>query len=186
VPLRVLRSRTLVGGKLATLLLGMAAWGMGLTVAEYAHWVLGYSPQQFGAGTMAMTAMTIVGSYAAQLLVSRIGARTVAVPPWSWSARHPCCWRGGRPTATYVGDILPGLLVFGPGLGGGCVAASVAALGCVAEREAGLASATNTAAFQVGGAFGAATVSTVAASRAVGPVESIGRARCRGRRRSER
>jgi len=87
---------------------------------------------------------------------------------------------------TYVGDILPGLLVFGPGLGGGCVAASVAALGCVAEREAGLASATNTAAFQVGGAFGAATVSTVAASRAVGPVESIGRARCRGRRRSER
>ncbi len=70
---------------------------------------------------------------------------------------------------TYVGDILPGLLVFGPGLGGGCVAASVAALGCVAEREAGLASATNTAAFQVGGAFGAAIVSTVAASRAVGP-----------------
>ncbi len=88
VPLRVLRSRTLVGGNLATLLFGMAAWGMSLTVAEYAQRVLGYSPLQFGAGTVAMTAMTVVGSYAAQRLVSSVGAGAVAAGAMALVVAH--------------------------------------------------------------------------------------------------
>jgi MFS family permease len=169
VPLRMLRSRTLVGGNLATLLLGMAAWGMGLTVAEYAQRVLGYSPLQFGAGTIAMTAMTIAGSYAAQRMVSRVGAWPVAAAAMVLVGAGTLLLARAPVHGTYAGDILPGLLVFGPGLGGGSVAATVAALGGVSEREAGLASATSTAAFQVGGALGAAIVATVASSRAVGP-----------------
>jgi hypothetical protein len=51
-----------------------------------------------------------------------------------------------------LGDILFGLLIFGPGLGATYVAASIATLAGVAEREAGLASALNNAAFQIGGA----------------------------------
>jgi predicted MFS family arabinose efflux permease len=142
---------------------------MSLTVAEYAQRVLGYSPLQFGAGTIAMTATTIVGSYAAQRLVSRMGAWPIAAAAMVLVGAGTVLLARVSAHGMYVTDILPGLLVFGPGLGGGCVAASVAALGGVAEREAGLASATNTAAFQVGGAFGAAIVTTVAASRALGP-----------------
>ena len=47
---------------------------------------------------------------------------------------------------TYFGDIFFGLLIFGLGVGGP-VAASIAALTSVAERESGLASGINTAAF---------------------------------------
>jgi fucose permease len=68
----------------------------------------------------------------------------------------------------YLGDIFFGLLIFGPGLGATYVAASVATLTGVAERESGLASALNTAAFQIGGALGSAIVTTVAVSQADG------------------
>jgi hypothetical protein len=69
---------------------------------------------------------------------------------------------------TYFGDIFFGLLVFGPGLGAGYVAGSVASLAGVAESEAGLASGLNNSSFQIGGAIGVAIVSTVARSEAGG------------------
>jgi predicted MFS family arabinose efflux permease len=68
------------------------------------------------------------------------------------------------PDGSYFGDIFLGLLLFGPGLGSTYVAASVATLAGVAEREAGLASGLNNAAFQIGGALGSAIVTTVALS----------------------
>jgi MFS family permease len=70
---------------------------------------------------------------------------------------------------SYFGDIFFGLLIFGPGLGAGTVAASSAALTGVTERESGLASGFNTAAFQIGGAFGVAIVSTVIVSHIASP-----------------
>jgi hypothetical protein len=71
-------------------------------------------------------------------------------------------------TASYPSDLFVGLFVFGAGLGA-CSVAGVAALSGVAQRDAGLASGLNTAAFQIGGAFGIAVVSSVVLSRTVGP-----------------
>jgi MFS family permease len=70
---------------------------------------------------------------------------------------------------SYWGDIFLGLLIFGPGLGATYVAASVATLAGVAQQESGLASALNNAAFQIGGALGAAVATSVAVSNASGP-----------------
>ena len=69
----------------------------------------------------------------------------------------------------YWSDIFPGLLVFGPGLGSAYVAASIATLAGVAERESGLASALSNAAFQIGGALGTAVMTTIAVTAAAGP-----------------
>jgi dipeptide/tripeptide permease len=69
---------------------------------------------------------------------------------------------------SYLGDIFFGLLVFGPGLGAGYVAASIASLGGVPESEAGLASGLNNSSFQIGGAVGVAILSSVAVSEANG------------------
>ncbi len=75
----------------------------------------------------------------------------------------------------FVRDLLPGLLLFGPGLGACAVAGAIAALTGVGERESGVASGINTAAFQVGGAFGVAVVTSVAvSSTSVGePLEAL-------------
>src|SRR5918999_1428536 len=51
VPLRLLRSRTLVGANLVMLVFGTVAFGMPFVLTLYAQEVLGYSALEFGAGT---------------------------------------------------------------------------------------------------------------------------------------
>ena len=168
VPLRIFRSRALVGGNLSLAALGMTAWGMSLTLSLYAQQVLGYSAFKFGLSTAVMTAMTLVGSIGGQSIVTRIGFRTVAAAGLALTAAGCLLLTQVSVNGSYVGDIFFGLLVFGPGLGATYVAASVATLAGVAERESGLASALNNAAFQIGGALGSAVVTTVAISQAGG------------------
>jgi EmrB/QacA subfamily drug resistance transporter len=169
VPLRIFRSRTLVGGNLTLLALGMAAWGMSLTLSLYAQQVLGYSAVEFGLGTAVMTAGTVIGSMTGQVVVTRVGPGVVASIGLVLVGAGLLVLTQISVNGTYFDDIFFGLLVFGPGLGATFVAASVATLAGVAERESGLASGLNTAAFQLGGALGSAIVTTVAVSQAVGP-----------------
>jgi predicted MFS family arabinose efflux permease len=69
---------------------------------------------------------------------------------------------------SYLGDVFFALVALGPGVGAAFVAGSIASLTGVAERDAGLASGLNNAAFQIGGAVGTAILSTVAVSHAHG------------------
>jgi EmrB/QacA subfamily drug resistance transporter len=169
VPLRIFASRTLVGGNLVLLALGMVAWGMSLTLSLYAQQVLGYSAIEFGLGTAVMTVGAAVGSNVGQGIVTRIGPRPVAVVGLLLTGAGCTLLTQVSVDGSYLGDVFLGLLIFGPGLGATYVAASVATLTGVAERESGLASALNTAAFQIGGALGSAIVTTVAISQADGP-----------------
>jgi EmrB/QacA subfamily drug resistance transporter len=164
VPLRIFGSRNLVGGNLVLGVLGMVAFGMSLIVSLYAQQVLGYSAVEFGLGTAVMTVGAVLGSTAGQAIVTRVGFRAVAAVGLVLTAVGCVLLTRVSADGSYLGDIFPGLLVFGPGLGATYVAASVATLAGVAEPEAGLASALNNAAFQIGGAFGTAVVTTVAVS----------------------
>jgi MFS family permease len=73
VPLRIFRSRTLVGGNLVLLTAGAALDGMLIIVTLYAQEVLGYSTVQFGLGVAVLTVMSVVGAVSGQALVGRIG-----------------------------------------------------------------------------------------------------------------
>ena len=77
VPLRIFRSRSLVGGNVVLLTAGMCIEGMLLIVTLYAQEVLGYSTIQFGLMTAVMTVMSVIGAYSAQATVSKIGTRPV-------------------------------------------------------------------------------------------------------------
>jgi predicted MFS family arabinose efflux permease len=168
VPLRIFRSRTLVAGNLVMLLAAVIAWGMSLTVSLYAQEVLGLSALQFGLGTAVMTAMTLVGSYVAQGLVTRVGPRPVAAASMGLLGVGSLLLAQVSADGSYFGDLFLGLLIFGPGLGAGTVAGAIAALSGVREDDAGVASGTNTAAFQIGGALGTAVAVSVAAAHTSG------------------
>jgi MFS family permease len=169
VPLRIFRARTLVGGNLVLAALGIAAFGLSLIVSLYAQQVLGYSALEFGLGTAMMTVGAVVGSTVGQAIVTRVGSLAVAGVGFVLTGAGCVLLTRVSAEGSYVGDIFFGLLIFGPGLGATYVAASVATLAGVAERESGLASALNNAAFQIGGALGTAIVTTVAVSEAAGP-----------------
>src|SRR5215211_6760463 len=75
VPLRIFRSRTLVGGNLVLLTAGAAVDGMLIIVTLYAQEVLGYSTVQFGLMVSVMTVMSVAGAVSGQAAVTRVGSR---------------------------------------------------------------------------------------------------------------
>jgi EmrB/QacA subfamily drug resistance transporter len=164
VPLRILRSRTLVGANLVMLLFGTVAFGMPFVLTLYAQQVLGYSPLEFGAGTAVVAVMAAVGSIVGQAAVLKLGFRAVAATGMTLMGAGSLLLTQVSVGGSYFGDIFIGLLVFGPGIGLAFVTATVAALAGVAERESGLASGLSNTAFQIGQALGVAIASTVAVS----------------------
>jgi EmrB/QacA subfamily drug resistance transporter len=165
VPLRVLRSRTLVGANLVMLLFGTVAFGMPFILTLYAQQVLGYSALEFGAGTAVLAVAAAASSIVAQAAVLKVGFRTVAATGMALIGAGSLLLMQASVGGSYFGDIFFGLLVFGAGIGPAFVTASIAALAGVAEREAGLASGLSNTAFSIGQALGVAIASTVAVSR---------------------
>ena len=165
VPLRLLRSRTLVGANLVMLLFGTVAFGMPFILTLYAQQVLGYSAVEFGLGTAVFAVMAAVGSIVGQAIVLRVGFRAVAAAGMALMGAGSLLLTQASVGGSYFGDIFFGLLVYGPGIGLAFVTATVAALAGVAESESGLASGLSNTAFQIGAALGVAIVSTVAVSR---------------------
>jgi EmrB/QacA subfamily drug resistance transporter len=165
VPLRLLRSRTLVGANLVMVLFGTAAYGVPFILTLYAQQVLGYSAVEFGLGTAVLAVMVAVGSIVGQGLVLRVGFRAVGAAGMALTGAGSLLLTQVSVGGSYLGDIFFGLLVGGTGFGLVFVTATVAALAGVAEREAGLASGLSNTALQIGGALGVAVVTTVAVSR---------------------
>jgi EmrB/QacA subfamily drug resistance transporter len=164
VPLAILRSRTLVGGNLVLLAVGMLAFGVPFVLTQYAQEVLGYSPVEFGLSFTVVPVGAIAGSIAGQVLVGRIGYRGVVCAGLVLMGAASVLLTQVSVDGSYVGDLLPALLLLGPGIGAVFVAGSIATLAGVSEEESGLASGLNNTSFQFGAAVGVAVLSTVAVS----------------------
>jgi EmrB/QacA subfamily drug resistance transporter len=165
VPLRVLRSRTLVGANLVMLLVGAVAVGMPFVLTLYGQQVLGYSAIEFGVGSVVLAVGAAVGAIAAQGAVLKVGVRPLAATGMALMGTGSLLLTQVSVGGSYFADIFLGLLVFGPGVGLAFVPATVGAIGGVAEHESGLASGLSNTALQIGGALGVAIVTTVAVSR---------------------
>jgi MFS family permease len=165
VPLRIFRSRTIVGANAVMLVFGMLPYGLGFVLTLYAQQVLGYSAVKFGLTSLVFPAMAAVGSILGQSLVLRAGFRPVAAAGMALMGAGALLLTQVSAGGSYFGDIFFGLLVFGPGVGLAFVTASIAALAGVPERESGVASGLSNTNFQIGAALGVAIVTTVAVSR---------------------
>jgi hypothetical protein len=130
--------------------------------------VLDYSPVEFGLGSVVMPVTAAIGSATGQAIATKGGVRPIVVVSMVLTGLGCLLLTQVSVDGSYLGDIFFGLLIFGPGLGAGYVAASIASLAGVAETEAGLASGLNNTSFQIGGAVGVAILSSVAISQADG------------------
>jgi EmrB/QacA subfamily drug resistance transporter len=166
VRLGIFRSPVLAGGNLLIVTMGMTVDAVLFTLTLYTQEVLHYSAVGFGLMMAAMTAVSVVGSYAGQALVTGVGVQRVAVVGTALVGVGCLLLTRISVHASFLADLLPALVVFGLGLGGAFVAANVAALSGVAEQESGVASGVANTSFHIGGALGVAVASTVAASNA--------------------
>jgi EmrB/QacA subfamily drug resistance transporter len=165
VPLRIVRSRTLVGANAVMVLIGAVAVGMPFVLTLYAQQVLGYSAVEFGLGSVVLAVAVTAGAIVAQGAVLKIGIRPVAATGLALMGAGSLLLTQVSVGGSYFGDLFLGLLVCGPGIGLAFVAATVAALAGAAEDESGLASGLSNTALQIGGALGVAIATTVAVSR---------------------
>jgi EmrB/QacA subfamily drug resistance transporter len=165
VPLRIFRSRTLVGGNLVLLSAGATLDGMLIIVTLYAQEVLGYSTVQFGLGVAVLTVMSVVGAVGGQALVTRTGLRPVALTGMILIGIGCLYLAQVSVDGSYIADLFLGLLVFGLGLGATFVASQIAGLSGVAEQESGLAAGLVDSSFNIGSALGIAVLSSVAVAR---------------------
>ena len=165
VPLRILRSRTLVGANAVMLVFSMAAFGMPFILTLYAQQVLGYSAVRFGLSSIPLPLGAVVGSLVGQAIVLRVGFRPVAAAGLTLIGASALLLTQISTDGSYFDDIFFALLIVGPGIGLTFVTASIGALAGIAEHESGLASGLSNTAFQIGAAVGVAMVSTVAVSR---------------------
>jgi EmrB/QacA subfamily drug resistance transporter len=165
LPLRLLRSRTLVGANAVMFLVAAVAVGMPFVLTLYAQQVLGYSAVTFGVGSVVLAVAVAVGAIVGQAAVLKLGFRAVAATGLALMGAGSLLLTQVSVSGSYFGDIFFGLLVCGPGIGLAFVTATVAALAGVAEHESGLASGLSNTALQIGGALGVAILTTVAVSR---------------------
>ena len=166
VPLRIFRSRTLVGGNLVVLVAGIAVDGMLILVTLYAQQVLGFSALQFGLAVAVMTVASAGSVAVGQHLVTRAGSGPVALGGMVVLGAALLLLSGVSADGTFAGDLLAGLLVFGLGMGAAFVSSQIAALAGVAPAEAGLASGLEETSFTIGSTLGVAALTAVAVARA--------------------
>jgi MFS family permease len=138
---------------------------MFLSLTLYMQQVLGFSAMKTGLAYLAVALSAIVWSTVAAQLVTRIGVKRVLVVGMAGLAGGLAYFTQISVSGSYVGDLLPGFLLIGFGLGFSFVPISIAALAGIEPAEAGLASGLINTSQQIGGALGIAALSTIATSR---------------------
>jgi EmrB/QacA subfamily drug resistance transporter len=165
IDLNIFRRRTLTGANVIALLLGTMLFGMFFLLTLYQQDVLGYSPLQTGVHNLAIALTVIAASAVSQALVMRVGVKPVLTTGLVLLGGGLAYYPQISPDGSYVTDLLPGFLLTGTGLGFSFVPISIAALGGVTNREAGLASGLITTSQQIGGGIGLAILSSVSTTR---------------------
>src|SRR6476646_5923405 len=161
----IIRTKTVAGANVGGLILGTATFSLFLMLTLYMQQVLGYSPMKTGVAYLAVAGSAILWSGVAAQLVNRVGVKPVLVTGMGALTAGLVYFTQVSVHGTYLGDLLPGFLLAGVGLGFSVVPISIAALAGVSPAEAGLASGLFNTTQQIGGALGIAVLSTIATSR---------------------
>jgi MFS family permease len=140
-------------------------FAMFLMLTLYMQQVLGYSAMKTGVAYLAVAGTAILWSAVAAQLVTRVGVKPVLVAGMTALTAGLVYFTQVSVGGSYLGDLLPGFLLVGFGIGFSFVPISIAALAGVQSAEAGLASGLINTSQQIGGALGIAALSTIASSR---------------------
>lgn len=150
VPLSMFGHPVFSAANLVTLMVYAALGGTFFLFVLQLQVVAGYSPLQAGAASLPITLLMLVLSPYAGALGERIGPRLpMTVGPLVGAAGLLLMLRIG-PDATYVGDVLPGVVVFGLGLSAMVAPLTTAVLSAAPVAQAGVASGINNAIARTG------------------------------------
>jgi EmrB/QacA subfamily drug resistance transporter len=164
LPLRILANRNRGGAYLASFFIGVGLFAIFLFLSYFFQGVLGYSPLESGLLFLPLTAGIIVSAGITSRLLPITGPRFITGGGFALTIVGLLLLQRMSENSTYVGDILPSMILVGLGIGFVFVPLSATALFGVGDADAGVASAVLNAAQQVGGSVGVAFLNTIATS----------------------
>jgi EmrB/QacA subfamily drug resistance transporter len=176
LPLGIFRLRSLTGANVVGFLLGASIFAMFFFLSLYMLQVLQYSALGVGLRYLLFAITIIVAAGASQALVTRFGVRPILALGMVLLGIGLLYFTQIDVGGSYGGDLVPGFIIAGVGLGFAFVPVSIAALQGVGPNLAGAASGLINTSQQVGGAVGIAILSTVANSVTNGQVEDAAEA----------
>jgi EmrB/QacA subfamily drug resistance transporter len=177
VRLDIFRTRSLTAANTVMLAVGGGMFAIFFFATLYVQEILHLSPVQAGLGFLPLTAGIILASGIAQQIIGpRVSVIPVALAGMTIAALGLILLARVSADGSYLGDVLPGILVMGFGLGLTFVPLTLIGTTNVTADDAGLASGLFNTSQQVGGALGLAILSTIAANRTADRLTGLGHA----------
>jgi EmrB/QacA subfamily drug resistance transporter len=172
IRLGIFKSRALTASNGGMLLVASGMFAMFYFASIYVQEVLGYSPVQAGAAFVPFTLGIVIGAGAAQSLIRKLGVKWLSIVGLVGAIVGEALFVRVSVDGTYWGQLLPAIAIMSIGMGLTFVPLTLVATTNIAPEDAGLASGLFNTSQQVGGALGLAILSTLAASRTSGLLDS--------------
>jgi len=172
LPLRVILDRNRGGSLLASLLTGLAMFGMFLFLTYYLQGTLHYSALRCGVAFLPFSLGIVISAVVASQLLPRFGPRPLMLVGLVLVLVGLLWFAQIGPHTGYLTHVLPPELIMSLGMGQVFVPLSNTALIGVAPHDAGVASAMINTTQQIGGSLGTSLLTTIAATATAGYVAS--------------
>jgi EmrB/QacA subfamily drug resistance transporter len=161
IPIRFFANRTRVTANLLSMVTWAVFIGYVVMLNTYMQQVLHYSPLRTGLLNLPLSVIT-AGIVLSTRLIPRLGVKTVLATGYLGSAAGLWIASYIHVGSSYVGALLPGIIVFG-GFSGLCYPGLISgALHQVTDQDCGLGSGVQNAMQQIGAALGLAVLVTLA------------------------
>jgi EmrB/QacA subfamily drug resistance transporter len=151
LPLSIFDSRQFTSANIVTFVVYAALGGVFFLLVVFLQVALGYTPIAAGAASLPVTALMLVLSSRAGALARRIGPRLPLTLGPILIAVGMLLMRGIDPGDSYLGSVLPAVIVFGLGLSLVVAPITATVLAAADERHAGVASGVNNAVARTAG-----------------------------------
>jgi EmrB/QacA subfamily drug resistance transporter len=166
LPPRLIADRVRAGSYLAQILVALGLFGMFLFMTFYFQNVHQYSAVKTGLLFLPFSAGIIISAAATSHFLPLVGPRPLATVGTLMAALGLWLLSYITPTSSYIGHVIPAMVITSLGLGFTFVAVASTALFGVEPRDTGAASAVLSASQQLGGSFGTAIQNTIFVSSA--------------------
>jgi predicted MFS family arabinose efflux permease len=169
MPLRLFRSRSVVGANVVQALFVAGMFGMFFLGALYLQRILGYGALEVGLAFLPVT--LVIGTLSlgfSERLNMRFGPRATLLPSLVFIGAGLLLFARTPVDGSYVSDILPVMILLGLGAGLAFPSLMTLAMSGATQSDSGLASGLVNTTLQVGGAIGLAVLATLATERTDG------------------
>jgi EmrB/QacA subfamily drug resistance transporter len=170
IPLQFFENRTRVVTNFTTLFFSSAFFSYFFLLTLFEQQVLGYSPLKGGLGYVPFGVSIGAGIGIGTALMPKIGVKPVFAGGFVLSAIGLFVTSGIDVTSSYLGGVMPGMIVLGLGSGLCFPAIGNASLHEVTGQDSSLASGVQSAMQQVGGALGLSVLVTLGLRHAAGQI----------------